>query len=168
MSDVDHLLHTTTRAVDVLKEQLREIAGDDEQLLHDTIEGEFDLPGLIAMAAEQNLTDASLVNGIKQAEEKLAARRDRIEKRISLRRVAILAAMQAGELRTVETPCGTISRKAVPPALLVLDEAKIPSDFWKPSDPRLDKKALTDALKSGRQIEGATLSNGNETIAVRT
>lgn len=168
MSDVDHLLHTTTRAVDVLKEQLREIAGDDEQAVTDTIEGEFDLPGLIAMAAEQNLTDASIVNGIKQAEEKLAARRDRIEKRISLRRVAILAAMQAGNIKTLETPAGTITRKPLPPSALILEEDKIPASYWKASDPKLDKRAVLDALKAGQVIPGAQLSNGGETLQVRT
>jgi hypothetical protein len=168
MADIDHMLHTATQAADVLKAQLREIAGDDEQLLADTIEGEIDLRGLICMAAEQNVTDAASVNGIADLVDKLRDRKDRIEKRIAMRRVAILTAMQSGEIRTLDTPAGTISRKAVPPSVLILEEAEIPAEFFKPQDPKLDKKAVADALKAGKPVPGAAMSNGGETIQIRT
>jgi hypothetical protein len=100
-------------------------------------------------------------------EDDLAARRDRIEKRIALRKVAILVAMQSGEIQKIETPAGTISRKAVPPSALILDEAAIPAEFWKPQDPKLDKKAVLDALKAKQDVPGAQLSNGGETIQTR-
>jgi hypothetical protein len=167
MADVDYLLHTATQAADVLKEQLREIAGDDVDAIRDTIEGEIDLRGLICLAAEQNALDVAQVNGIAGLIDDLRARKDRIEKRIGMRRVAILAAMSSGEIKSLETPAGTISRKAVPPSVLILDEAAIPADYWKPSDPKLDKKAVADALKAGREVAGAIMSNGSETISIR-
>lgn len=167
MTDIDHLLHTVTQAADVLKEQLREIAGDDVDLIRDTLEGEIDLKGVIALAAEQNALDAASVNGLTEFMDKLRARKDRIEKRIGMRRAAILAAMQSGEIKTLDTPSGTITRKAVPPSVLILDEAAIPAEFWKPADPKLDKKAVADALKAGRDVLGAQMSNGGETIQVR-
>jgi len=166
MADVDYLLHRATQAADVLKEQLRKIAGDDLEVIADTLEGEIDLRGLICMAAEQNATDAALVNGIAEMVDKLRERKDRIEKRIGMRRAAILAAMTSGEIKSLETPAGTITRKAVPPSVLILDEAAIPADFWKPQDPKLDKKAVADALKAGRNVPGAQMSNGGETLQV--
>jgi hypothetical protein len=168
MADIDHMLHTSTQAADVLKAQLREIAGDDEQLLADTIEGEIDLRGLICMAAEQNVTDSASVDGIAALINKLRDRKERIENRIDMRRVAILTAMQAGEIRTLPTPAGTISRKAVPPSVLILEEAEIPAEFWTPSDPKLNKKAVADALKAGKPVPGAQMGNGGETIQIRT
>jgi hypothetical protein len=168
MSDIDHLLHKTIKAVDVLKEHLREVADDDLDVIRDTIEGETDLRGLIGIAVEQNVSDAGLVNGIASAIEKLEARKDRIEKRIAMRRVAILTAMQSGELKALETPAGTVTRKPVPPAALIVDEAAIPSDFWKAQDPKLDKKAVSDALKAGKVVPGAMMGNGGETIAIRS
>lgn len=167
MADVDHLLHTATRAADVLKEQLREIAGDDLDVIRDTLEGEIDLRGLISWAAEKNVEDAALVAGLTDTLKRLKERQDRIEKRIGMRRVAILAAMASGEIKSIETPVGTITRKAVPPSVLILDEAAIPSDFWKPSDPKLDKKAVGEALKAGREVPGAMMSNGGETIQIK-
>ena len=167
MADIDYLLHSATQAADVLKEQLREIAGDDVDVIRDTLEGEIDLRGLICMAAEQNALDVAQVNGIAGLIDDLRTRKDRIEKRIAMRRVAIHAAMQSGEIKSIETPAGTITRKAVPPAVLILEEASIPAEFWKPADPKLDKKAVADALKAGREVPGATMSNGSETIQVR-
>ena len=167
MSNIDYMLHAAIQAADVLKAQLREIAGDDEEVIHDTIEGEIDLQGLICLAAEQNSLDAASVNGIAGLIDKLRDRKDRIERRIAMRRVAILSAMQAGEIRRLETPSGTISRKAVPPSVLILEEAEIPGEFWKPADPKLDKKAVAEALKEGRVVPGATMSNGGETIQIK-
>jgi hypothetical protein len=167
MNDIDYRLHNAIQAADVLKEQLREIAGDDEDVIRDTLEGEIDLRGLIALAAEQNTIDTASVNGLIYFIEKLRDRKDRIEKRIGMRRAAMLAAMQSGEIKTVETPAGTITRKSVPPSVLIVDEAAIPADFWKPSDPKLDKKAVGEALKAGREVAGAMMSNGGETLQVR-
>lgn len=165
--NVDHALHTAIKAADVLKEQLREIAGDDVEVIRDTMEGEIDLRGLISLAAEQNLHDAALLSGIDDAMSRLRERKDRYEKRIAMRRAAILAAMTAGEIKTLETPSGTLTRKAVPPSVLIVDEAAIPSEFWKPSDPKLDKRAVTEAVKAGRDVPGAMLGNGSETLQVR-
>lgn len=167
MSDVDHLLHEAIKAADVLKAHLREIAGDDLDVIRDTLEGEIDLRGLIALAAEQNVCDATLVGGIADAIDRLKERKDRIEKRIALRRVAILTAMQSGEIKSIETPAGTITRKPVPPSVLILDEAEIPASFWKAQDPKLDKKAVGEALKAGTEVPGAMMSNGSETIQIR-
>lgn len=167
MADIDHMLHTAIRDADVLKAHLIEIAGDDVDVIRDTLEGEIDLKGLICIAAEENAKDAALATSIRELKDRLTERLDRVEKRISLRKTAILSAMQAGEIHKIETPAGTISRKALPPQALILDEALIPSDYFKPQDPKLDKKAVLDALKAKAEVPGAMLSNGGETIQTR-
>ena len=165
--DIDHTLHTATKAADVLKEQLREIAGDDLDVIRDTMEGEIDLRGLISLAAEQNLADAAIVTGVDDAMSRLRERKERYEKRIAMRRAAILAAMASGEIKNLETPAGTLTRKAVPPSVLIVDEAAIPSEYWKPGDPKLDKKAVNEAVKAGREVPGTMMGNGGETLSVR-
>jgi Siphovirus Gp157 len=50
---------------------------------------------------------------------------------------------------------------------LILDEAILPAKFWKAQDPKLDKKAVLDALKAKEDVPGASLSNGGETISIR-
>ena len=168
MDNTAHRLHTEIKAAEVLKATLQDIAGDDIDLMRDTIEGETSLRELIAKSCEHIVGDGALVNGISDAIKSLQARKDRIEKRIALTRTACLTAMQIAELKTLETPVGTLTRKSVPPSAIILDESQVPSNFWKAQDPRLDKKAVTDALKAGQDVPGCQLSNGGETLAIRT
>lgn len=168
MADAAFALQREIEAAETLKATLQDIAGDDIDLIRDTLEGETNLRDLIAKTCEQIVTDGGLVKGIAETVKALQDRKDRIEKRISFTRTACLTAMQVAEIKTLETPAGTLTRKPVPPAALVLDEAAVPSQFWKPQDPRLDKKAVLDALKAGEAVPGCQLSNGGETLAIRS
>ena len=68
--------------------------------------------------------------------------------------------MGQAEMRKMELPQATISLRAVPPKAEITDEALVPSKFWKAQDPKLDKKAVLDALKGKEDVPGASLSNG--------
>jgi len=57
--------------------------------------------------------------------------------------------------------------KAVPQKLIVTDESQIPTRFFKPQPPKLDRKELLDALKIGETVPGADMSNGGTTIQIR-
>ena len=46
------------------------------------------------------------------------------------------------------------------PSLKVVDENKIPKDYFIPSDPKLDKTAIKNAIKDGDDIPGAELVRG--------
>jgi hypothetical protein len=167
MNAPDHALFNETRAAEVLKEQIRVIAGDDEDLLRDMLEGETHLRPLMAAVCEAVGTDEGLISGLKQAENNLAQRRARIEQRIELRRTALMTAMETANLKSFEAPTGTITLKATPPQALILDEAAVPSEYWKPQDPKLDKRAVLAALKEGAAIPGTQLSNGGTTLQIR-
>ena len=54
------------------------------------------------------------------------------------------------------------------PALLVLDEAAVPSIYWEPRDPRLNRQGLLSDLKDGVDIKGVALSNPEPVLSVRT
>lgn len=162
-----YLLSKETEAARVLKEQLRDIAGDDEDMIRDTIEGETSLHEIIRQVVEEISAATANVVGIKAHIEKLKARQERLEAGIETKRTAILNAMAIGEIKKLDAGIATLSRKPVPPKLVVVDEAAIPSQFWKRADPTLDKKALTEALKSKTDVPGAQLSNGSETLALR-
>lgn len=160
-------LQRETEAARVLREQLAAIAGDDADAIRDTIEGETSLHDLIAKVVEDVATDAANVAGIAAHIETMKARKERLEARIDVYRSAILNAMAIGEIKKLELPIATLSRKPVPPKVQIVDETSIPSEFWKRADPTLDKKAIAEALKDKREIPGATLSNGSETLAIR-
>jgi hypothetical protein len=54
------------------------------------------------------------------------------------------------------------------PSLLVLDEAVVPSIYWQPVAPQLDRQGLLSELKEGADITGVTLSNPEPVLSVRT
>lgn len=168
MTTTDHALHREIQAADILRQTLRDIAGGDEEAIRDTIEGETSLRELIAMTATDIATDIGLVRGAEEAIKAVRERKDRIEKRIAMRRVAVQTGMESAGIKTLETPVATLTLKAVPPSAIILDEASIPSAYWEPQDPKLSKRAVLDALKAGTDVPGAQLSNGGTTLQFRS
>lgn len=170
MSDVRETLNELSREVEaakVLRDQLRDIAGDDADLVRDCIEGETGLHEAIEAAAKQIAADTAAVKGVTDFIETMNARKDRLKKRIEGFKVALRVAMEAGGIKSKELAFATLSRRAVPPSAIVTDESAIPSRFWRSPDPVLDKKALLDALKGKEDVPGAALSNGAECLAVK-
>jgi hypothetical protein len=51
---------------------------------------------------------------------------------------------------------------------LVLDEAAVPSIYWQPLPPRLNRQELLTELKDGAEIKGVTLSDPEPVLSVRT
>jgi hypothetical protein len=165
---------TTTRTLEIqlkaaqlIRDQVAVLAGDDPDFIRDAVEGETSLFDIMEAMVAADGEDEALVDAIAIYAKKLAERKSRIEKRIDVRRALMASALEVAEIKKMETPFGTVAQKAVPPKLIVIEESEIPSRFFKPQAPVLDKKAILDALKDGEQITGAVLSNGSKTIQIR-
>jgi hypothetical protein len=72
------------------------------------------------------------------------------------------------DLKKIRAPDFTISVRPGTPALLVLDEGAVPSIYWEPRDPRLNRQGLLNDLKGGADIKGVALSNPEPVLSVRT
>lgn len=166
MADVDRKLMMETRAAQQLRDELRTIT-DDAQTISDTVEGETNLKDTIHAALKAMDEEAMLLNGMKQYQQVIAERRERMEWRQEKRRAAMQKAMEAGELTKLIFPEATISLKAVAPGLDITDEKLIPAQYFVPQEPRLDKNLLKETLKSGKTVLGATMDNGGQTISIR-
>jgi hypothetical protein len=70
--------------------------------------------------------------------------------------------------KKITAPDFTVSIRPGMPALLVFDEAAVPSIYWEPRDPRLDRQGLLSDLKGGAGINGVALSNPEPVLSVRT
>lgn len=192
--DPKFALSREMEAAKVLREQLADLVAGDPEFIRDTIEGETNLREQIAAMVASIAEDEALAEGVKRLQDTLTTRRERYEARAETKRTLVANAMAIGEIKKQETPAGTVSLKALPPKLHVTEEADIPTRFWKPADPKLDRKALTDALKDRDAaigaaeavedaderaraiakanedfppITGAVLTNGSSTIAIR-
>jgi len=140
----------------------------DEQTLADTVEGLTDLHEIIAAIVRSALTDEALAIGLKSRIAEMQERFDRLQDRAAKRRQMAKDVMVELDLKKITAPDFTISIRPGMPALLVLDEAAVPSIYWQPSAPRLNRQGLLSELKDGADITGVTLSNPEPVLSVRT
>ena len=140
----------------------------DEQTLADTVEGLTDLHEIVAAIIRSALADEALATGLKCRIAEMQDRLDRLQDRASKRRQIAKDVMVELDLKKITAPDFTVSIRPGMPALLVLDEAAVPSIYWEPSDPRLNRQGLLSELKDGADIKGVTLSNPEPVLSVRT
>lgn len=141
--------------------------GDDEALLVDTIEGETSLLEILDELLTQIATDQGLADGARKAAADVITRAERFEKRAEAARALIEQALMVAEVEKLERPAATLSLVRRAPKVEIAEESEIPAEFWKVGDPKLDRKALLDALKGGRDVPGACLSNSAPSLTIR-
>ena len=139
---------------------------DDHQLLLDTLEGQTDLHEFFASLVHGMRTAEAFILGMSTLMEQLKARRDRYERREEVLRGLALKLMQHANVRKIELPQATLSIRAGQPRVIVTDEARLPEQFVRiKREP--DKHLIASHLKAGERVDGAELSNSEETLAVR-
>ena len=152
-----------------LREKLAaEFPDADEETLHDTVEGMTDLAEMLAAVVRSQLDDLALVSALRTRAADMQQRLLRIEQRASKKKELLTSVMERAGLKRLTEPDFTVSLRQTQPPLVLVDENEIPSEFWKPQPPKLDRQGLISALRLGRDISGATLGNGGLTISVRT
>jgi hypothetical protein len=140
----------------------------DEDALRDTLEGLSSLPEALAAVLRSYLDDLTLAAALGMRIGDMQERLSRIELRADKKRELVTSVMERADIKKLAEPDFTASLRMVPPSVVVTDEGQIPIDYWKPQPPKLDRHGISAALKSGALIPGATLSNAEMTISVRT
>jgi Siphovirus Gp157 len=140
----------------------------DEQTLADTVEGLTDLHEIVAAIVRAALADEALATGLKGRIAEMQDRLARLQDSASKRRQIAKDVMLELEIRKITAPDFTVSIRPGMPALFVLDEAAVPSIYWQPVAPRLDRQGLLNELKDGAEVKGVTLSNPESVLSVRT
>lgn len=162
----EHQLVGETSAVRVLKAALSE-QDLDEDALDLAVSSETNFNECAAAVLANITEDEVLISGLEKMIGEMANRKERLSDRIRRRRMAIERAMIAGEVHRLELAGATLSLRRVPPGVMILDEALIPQDYFKPQPPKLDRTALKDAMKSGASINGVRLDNGSTALTIR-
>jgi hypothetical protein len=140
----------------------------DEQTLADTVEGLTDLHEIVTAIIRAGLADEALATGLKSRIAEMEERLGRLQDRASKRRQIAKDVMVELDLKKITAPDFTVSIRSGMPHLLVLDEAAVPSIYWQPSAPRLNRQGLLSELKEGADIKGVALSNPEPVLSVRT
>jgi hypothetical protein len=165
--DVLEELRSEGNAAAVLLSNLKDILGDDEEFIFSTVEGQTNVIAAIGNAIDRIELLRIMSEVIRERVANLLARADRFDQQADRIKIAIKAAMDQSGLRKLELPMATLSVRAIPPSVVVVEEAEIPAAYWKAQPPKLDKKELLRDLKDNKAVPGATLSNGGETLAMR-
>lgn len=167
MSDLKRALQNEGEAARALLASIRSVVGDDDVAMQDAVEGETSLIEAVDASLDRLAEIEALNEAISSLVKSYKERADRLDNQAEQIRTAISVAMTTAGLRKLERPAGTLSLRAVPPKAIITSEVDLPSKFFIEQAPKLDRKAVLDALKSGEKIPGAELSNGSETISIR-
>jgi len=136
----------------------------DEQTVADTLEGlsgdlEVKATNVAMFARNLEATAAQ----IKEAEAAMATRRKAIEHRADGLRRYLLVCMQQTGVTKIDSVHFRIAVRDNPPAVDVFDSEQLPAEFMRqpePPPPAPDKTAIKEALKAGRDVPGARLTQG--------
>ncbi len=140
----------------------------DDQTIRDTLEGETNLQEMIAAVIRSALVDEALSAGLRKRLEDMKERLTRLEERGAKKRQLALKAMDEVGLSKLQQSDFTASTRSATPSLLVTAEGDVPSPYWVPQPPKLDRQALLGELKRGADIPGVQLNNPKPVLVVRT
>ncbi len=140
----------------------------DERTLADTVEGLTNVHEILATIIRAAVCDEALVSGLKRRIAEMEDRLARLQDRALKRRRIAKEVMTELDIKKLEAPDFTASIRPGMPALVVLDAASVPSLYWQPREPSLDRASLAADLKQGTDVAGATLSNPEPVLSVRT
>jgi Gp157 protein len=140
----------------------------DEQTLADTVEGLTDIHEILTAIVRAALADEALANGLKGRIAEMQDRLDRLKDCAAKRRQIAKEVMIELDIKKITAPDFTVGIRPGMPALLVINEAAVPSIYWRPVAPKLKRQELLNELKQGSEITGVTLSNPEPVLSVRT
>ncbi len=152
-----------------LRERLEAAFPDaDEETLMDTLEGMTSLTDSLAELLRSSQEDQSLASALRSRMSDMQERCGRFEERARKKRELVCTVMEEADLKKLMEPDFTVSLRPSRAPLMIIDEAAIPGDYWRPQPAKLDRVGLISALSNGRDIPGAVLGNPPMTISVRT
>jgi len=138
--------------------------GMGEQTIRDTleaIEGEVSEKATNVAQVIRNIE--SLAENIRDAEQKMAARRKALEARADWLRGYLLDNMVAAGISKVESPWFSLTVRQNPPSVALDDVSLIPTDYWRavlPPPPAIDRVAIRAAIEAGQDVPGARVVRG--------
>ena len=132
------------------------------EAVNDTLEGlsgELEDKAVNVAKFLRNMEAAA--QAIKSAEAEMARRRKSLETRVTWMKSYLKGSMEHTGITKIECPYFKLSIQNNPASVNILNEESIPDEYkaqvinWK-----IDKTAIKNAIKGGKNVPGATLVNG--------
>jgi hypothetical protein len=161
------LLRQEAAQYHLLMDQLRSDYGAlDDETLADTLEGLSELPAMIEEIVRSSLDDEAMIEGLKLRLEAMQARMARLRERHQKKRQLVAYALGAAGLGKLKAVDFTVSLSEGAFRLQIADEHEIPERFLVPQPPKINRTAVSEALKAGEAVTGASLVQGQPYITV--
>ena len=150
-----------------LADSIREICGDDEDTLLDTLDGETDAVDVLGKLIQERLevlgyeaTNKELAEQYKRRADKMASKADAINQQMR----HLLNAMG---VKKVNHALATVSITKPRWSVEVVDEAQVPTQL-KITTSKPDLRAIKKILDDGEPVPGCRPKVGYEGVTVRT
>ncbi len=151
-----------------LKENRYSIEPEDCASLGDGLLQASDFEELCLDIAESAVEHELQAKAVAERIAELTERKGRLLRTSENLRNVILQSMEIKGTQNIKSPTLTLSIAKRGGDLVITDEALIPSRFFKPQPPVLDKKALKESvITDGEVIEGTTIGNGSISLTIR-
>ena len=138
----------------------------DQKMIRDTMEGlDFEFEEKAEAYAKVVKTLEMDIAGLDEEIRRMTKRKATIKNNIDRLKRSLEGAMIATGKRKFKTPLFGFGIQKNPPSLNVLDESKIPEEFWIEQQPKLDKKAALAYVKEN-EVDWAELSQ-TESLRIR-
>ncbi|MBA1156896.1 siphovirus Gp157 family protein [Microvirga mediterraneensis] len=141
---------------------------EDETLRADMVQGSTDAEEILSKVVDRMMEAESMASAIGKRVDDLKSRQAAYDRRSDAMRKLAFRIMSAAQVRKMPLPEATLSIRAVPQSVVVTDMTKLPREYVKTkTEESADRQKLKEALQEGKEIPGAMLSNGGETLAVK-
>jgi hypothetical protein len=159
---------TIRDAIHSLRKMRYELDSPDLAAMSDGVSSADDFKALCLELAEEAIERELQAEAVQTRIAELQERKGRLNRTADTLRDIVLQCMEIRGESSIQSPTLTLSVAKIKPDVVITDEAAIPSRFFEPQPPKLDKKALKEAvLKDGEVIEGTTLGNGKISLTIR-
>ena len=165
---MNHPIMLELQLHEYLREKLlEEFPEENETSLADTLEGLTSLREKITALIHSQQDDQIFIDGLKVRIGELQDRLKNFETRFTAKKDLICKVMERADIKKIKEPDFTASLRPKNPALVVVNEADIPEDYWRPLAPKLDRQALIRDLKGNLPVPGVALDKGGTILSVR-
>ena len=138
----------------------------DQKMIQDTMEGlDFEFEEKAEAYAKVVKTLEMDIAGLDEEIQRMTKRKATIKNNIDRLKRSLEGAMIATGKRKFKTPLFGFGIQKNPPSLNILDESKVPAEFWIEQQPKLDKKAALAYIKEN-EADWAELSQ-TESLRIR-
>jgi hypothetical protein len=159
--------------VDTIRKQISDLLlaapelAEDDILRADMIEAETNAIDFLRRLERNRQVALATIKVLHEWVEALCERSKRFDVREHAIRTLMFKVLQTANLHKIELPEATLSIRAGQPKVIITEEGDIP-DYYVRIKREPNKILIGAALKAGTNVPGATLSNAEPTLAIRT